>query len=235
MKYFLIVIVLLIIIAVINVILLYEKGSLGFVHPLKTARKSDVKVACVGDSITYGYSIKHWSKNNYPTVLQQLCGKGYCVNNYGHSGRTVQKEGDFPYVNEKLYHKSLSFHPDVVVLMLGTNDTKAANWCSKERFLEDYKELVLSYQNLPSAPCVYLMSPPPAFSVNGSKVNFGINPCVIKELRQYIQKFADNNHLHYIDIYSVFDDNPELFSDGVHLNAKGTVLLAETVYGYIMS
>ena len=56
---------------------LNDRGLLSFVHPLKTAQFGQIRVACVGDSVTYGYGIRHRAKYNYPAVLQNLLGDGY--------------------------------------------------------------------------------------------------------------------------------------------------------------
>lgn len=148
------------------------KGLLGFYHPQKSAREGQIKVACVGDSITYGFGINNREKNNYPAQLGNMLGDDYIVNNYGYSGRCVQSTADRPYVNESLYPESLAFEPDIVVFMLGSNDSKAFNW-NKDNFIKDYKALVESYINLSSKPKIYLMAPPPVFEVNG-KVNYNI-------------------------------------------------------------
>lgn len=76
----------------------YEKGMLTKIHSLKKAKQGQVKVACVGDSITFGSY--HLTKRNYPMVLSRLLGDGYCVNNYGYSGRTAMSNGDFPYTKK---------------------------------------------------------------------------------------------------------------------------------------
>lgn len=62
-------------------------------------KEGQIKVACIGDSITYGSY--HLTKRNYPAVLSKMLGDGYCVNNFGFSGRTAMKDGDMPYVKDK--------------------------------------------------------------------------------------------------------------------------------------
>ena len=89
-------------------------GQLSFVHPLKTPKDGQIRVACVGDSVTYGFGIPNRGKNSYPAQLGRLLGDGYCVNNYGYSGRTVSDSGDRPYRAENLYQKLLSFQPQII-------------------------------------------------------------------------------------------------------------------------
>ena len=58
---------------------LYFKGLSG-VRFYKNG-KDTIKVACVGDSVTYGYGISNWPKNNYPFILESFLGDEYTVNN----------------------------------------------------------------------------------------------------------------------------------------------------------
>src|SRR5438270_834071 len=83
-----------------------------------------IKVACVGDSITQGSGLQ---ENTYPLQLQRMLGSNYEVRNFGVGGATLLEQGDKPYIQQKLYQDSLAFQPDVVVIMLGTNDSKPQN------------------------------------------------------------------------------------------------------------
>ena len=39
---------------------------------------SPIKIACIGDSITFGAAIKEHHENSYPRQLARLLGNGYC-------------------------------------------------------------------------------------------------------------------------------------------------------------
>ena len=80
--------------------------------------KDTIKVACVGDSVTYGYGISNWPKNNNPFILESFLGDEYTVNNYGFCGSCVQSDGNKPYSSKSPYKKSLEFEPDIVIFML---------------------------------------------------------------------------------------------------------------------
>ena len=217
------------IIGVIACLVLYSKGLLSFYHPNQKEKENQIKVACVGDSVTYGFGITPWAGNNYPAVLQKMLGNNYCVKNFGYSGRTLQSTGNKPYINEKLYKETLDFQPDIVIFMLGSNDSKAVNW-NAENFRKEYKEVVASYVNLESKPKVYVIAPPPVFEVDG-QVKFGIQKYVIaNEIVPAVKELAKEMNLPCIDMYSVFENKPELFSDGCHPNIEGAKLFAQTVY-----
>ena len=228
LKIILIVLAALVIGGVVCCFVLCSKGLLGFYHPRKKAQPGQVKVACVGDSVTYGFGINGWAKNNYPAQLQELLGEGFCVNNFGYSGRTAQTTGDRPYSAEKLYKQSMEFEPDIVVFMLGSNDSKAFNW-DKENFIKDYKALVETYVNMHASPTVIVMAPPPVFEVGG-KVKYNIEKQTIaEEIVPLIKEIAASSGLECIDLYAMFDGKSELFSDGCHPTAEGAGLIANAV------
>ena len=106
------------------------------------------KLACVGDSITWGFTIVNRGKYSYPAVLQQLLGEGFEVRNFGHNDAAARFDADTPYVSKKAYRDSLAWEPDIVLLMLGTNDTKPWNW-NPGIFREDYLRLVKSISRCP--------------------------------------------------------------------------------------
>lgn len=115
-----------------------------------------VVVACVGDSITEGIGATRADQYSYPAQLQGLLGEGYAVHNYGASGMTLLAEGDYPYIRQERYAASLACPCDVVLLMLGTNDSKPQNWRFQEWYLSELTEMIRTYQSLPSRPQVYV-------------------------------------------------------------------------------
>ena len=220
--------------AAIVIFLLFYFGLIACYHPIKKAKNGEIKVACVGDSITYGCMVASRNKNNYPTVLNKLLGKDYCVANFGYTDRTAIKMANRPYTVEKLYQQSLDFRPEIVVILLGSNDSKEMNW-DKEKYVNDYGEIIDSYLNLDSAPKVYLLVPPPVFE-KGKRVLYGLRKNVIDgEIYQAAIQLAQTKQIPYIDLHEIFKDKRHLFADGVHPNAKGCKLIAQEVYNAIMS
>ena len=204
-------------------------GMLGGFHPLQTPQDGQIRVACVGDSITYGFGIPNRGKYSYPAVLQDLLGDGYCVNNYGYSGRTASDSGDRPYRAENLFQKALDFRPDIVIMMLGSNDSKPYNW-DAAAVRADYNALLDDFAALESAPKIYMIAPPPVFPVNG-EVKYDIDGDVIdNELVPMTLGIAAARGLPLIDMHTVFDGRSDLFSDGCHPNRDGAKLFAETVF-----
>lgn len=218
-----IILIVIIAIAAVCLVLFLQKG----------AKKEKIKVACIGDSITYGYGIEPREGRDYPAVLAGLLGEEYEVKNYGLTGRTVQLSGDLPYSLEDYYTESRDYNPDIVLFMLGTNDTKKINW-DKENFINDYKFLLEGYRHLPSEPKVYIMLPPPVFLQSES--DGAPNGEVLeKELLPAVKQVAKEDGIEIIDLFTLFKDKPDLLSDGCHPTAEGAALIAKTVYEKINS
>jgi lysophospholipase L1-like esterase/regulation of enolase protein 1 (concanavalin A-like superfamily) len=185
---------------------------------------AQIKVACVGDSITAGLGIADPGTQSYPAQLQALLGSGYTVQNYGDSGRTLMKNTGYSYWDSWAYTSSMSSSPDIVVIMLGTNDTKAWNW-SPTNFSTDYNALIAGYKGLASHPKVYICLAPPAYT---NTMNF--DPAFIQNnLLPAIQGVATSNGLTLIDNNTPLLNHEELFSDGVHPTAQGASVIASTV------
>lgn len=123
---------------------LYFIGLSGMTQT-STPEAGQIKVACIGDSITYGHGISNWPKNNYPTVLQNLLGESYHVQSFGVSGRAVQDNSDQPYRALPHYEESITYDADIIVFMMGSNDTKPENWFGEEAFKTALLDLLDDY------------------------------------------------------------------------------------------
>lgn len=183
-----------------------------------------IRVACIGNSITQGSGVEEGK--TYPDVLQQLLGNAYEVKNFGVSGRTLLKKGDFPYWNEQKYQDALQWQPDVIIIKLGTNDSKPQNWKWGSEFREDYIELVNSFKQAATKPRIYLCYPIPVF-----ESRWGITERIVKkEIIPDVKKVARKTKSKIIDLYKPFVDKSHLTYDGIHPNAAGAAFLAGEVY-----
>lgn len=183
-----------------------------------------VRLACIGDSITQGVGAA--KGKSYPAQLQELLGPKWKVGNFGISGRTLLKKGDLPYWNEKAYQKALAFKPDVVIIMLGTNDTKPQNWKHEAEFVADYTGLVNSFLTLESKPRVFVCRPCPVPEPG----NFGINETNVKEEILRIDRLAVEMKLGTIDMHAALADKPQFLPDRVHPNTEGAAEMAKAAF-----
>jgi acyl-CoA thioesterase-1 len=186
--------------------------------------QTPIKVACVGNSITFGYGLK--PGESYPAKLQQLMGDKYEVRNYGISSRTLLKKGDHPYWIEQKYQEVLAWNPDIVIIKLGTNDTKPQNWKYKDEFLSDYVDFINSFKQLASHPKIYVCYPIPVFinkwGITDSIVTNGIIPNV--------KIAAGKTNSTIIDLNKAFAGKGAMVFDGVHPNKDGAEFLAGFIY-----
>lgn len=198
----------------------------SWLRSFKAPRKDVVRVACIGNSITFGAGIKNRSRDSYPSVLARMLGDNYWVKNFGVSARTMLNKGDHPYMNEPAYKNALAFNPNIVVIKLGTNDSKSFNWKYKADFMKDAQNMINAFKGLPSQPKIYLCYPSKAY-LTGDGINDDI---ISKEIIPMIKKLAKKNDLSVIDLHTAMDGMPELFPDRIHPNEKGAQVMAKAVY-----
>lgn len=232
LKIALIVIAVLVIIIGAGFTYLYFNGMSGISSATEPA-DGQIRVACIGDSITYGHGISNWPKNNYPAILQSLLGDDYHVNNYGVSSHAVQDDSDRPYTSLGQYQDSLDYDADYVVFMMGTNDSKPENWNGADSFKEDLLAILESYGDSE----IILCTPASAFFLDGKTegvTSHDIQPLVVDEIAEIVRDIADEKGYTLIDIHSFTADHSEWFAkDGVHPSNDGAAAIAEEIASVI--
>jgi len=197
-----------------------------WLQDLKSPRQNAVRVACIGNSITEGMGIEMSSQLGYPAQLQRLLGDGYWVKNFGVSARTLLRNGDIPYVHERAWRDAQAFLPNIVVIKLGTNDSKDYNWNAHgSEFASDLQAMVDTLKALPSKPTIYLCTPIKAFEDKWGITDSVIVNGVIPAIRQIAKK----NKLEVIDLHPVLTDKKEMTADMIHPNDKGARHMAEFI------
>jgi lysophospholipase L1-like esterase len=185
-----------------------------------------IKVACVGNSITFGAGLAAREKDSYPAVIGRVLSNGYKVRNFGVRGRMALRKGDHPYWNEKAFRLAIAYNPDIVIIEFGTNESKPENWRYKDEFEKDYGDLVDAFLNLPSQPKVFVCKPVPAFNEK-----WKISDSVIKnEIIPIIEKVGKVKKVEVIDLNKAFSGKENLFVDGIHLNEEGCAFMAKEIY-----
>ena len=211
---------------------LYFNGISGMSNTTE-AKDGQIKIACVGDSTTYGHGIKNWPKNNYPAVLQNLLGESYHVNNYGVSSFAVQEHADRSYRTLPHYQESLAYEADYVVFMMGSNDSKPENWKGADAFKADLLSLLDTYGDAEIILCTL----PSAFFLEGQTegtTNHDIQPLIVDEIAQITRDVAAERGYTLIDIHAFTAAHPEWFAkDGVHPSNEGAAAMAQEVYSVL--
>lgn len=197
---------------------------------LQAAEK--VKVACVGNSITYGYGLDNRDTESYPAQLQQLLGEDYDVGNFGKSGATLLYKGHRPYILQSEFRSALDFKGDIVVIHLGINDTDPRDWPNyRDEFITDYCALIDSFRLVnPKARIIIARLSP--ISNRHSRFQSGTRDW-LDEIQQIIPLIAKARDTELIDFHSPLYNHPDLFPDGLHPNKDGAAIMAKAVFQHI--
>jgi lysophospholipase L1-like esterase len=191
------------------------------------AQNKVIKIACVGNSITYGAGMANREKNAYPAQLQNLLGDNYNVQNFGVNGCTLLKKGDAPYWETEAYENALAFTPDIVYIKLGTNDSKLQNRVYLEEFESDYNDLISNFKEKNKDIRIVLLLPVPSFLKDTTSI---WNPVIKDQIIPKTQKTAYSNNVEVIDLYQLFIDKSGLFPDKIHPSSLGATVIAKRIY-----
>ncbi len=206
-------------------------------------------ILCYGDSNTWGYSprLKRRCARNerWAGVLEHRLGEGYFVIEEGLGGRTTvwndPIEGE--YKNGKTYLLPCleSHNPDVVVLMLGTNDLKKRFGLSAYDIAKGAGTLVQIIQNSGVAPNgqspnILLIAPPPLATLAGTDFAemFDGGEEKSRQLASAYRRVATEVGCEFLDAGSVIASSP---IDAIHFDPeehqKLGVAIAEKVRGML--
>lgn len=195
-------------------------------------KQKTVRVACIGNSITYGTGIADRTNDSYPSQLQRLLGSNYQVGNFGKPGATLLYHGHRPYVKQEEFKGAIAFKGDIAVMHLGINDTDPRNWPNyRDEFVKDYLSIMDSLRAAnPKVRIILARMTPiadrhPRF-VSGTKQWHG-------EIQTAIETVARVSRAELIDFYEPLYPYPYLLPDAIHPNPEGAGILAKTVYSGI--
>jgi len=196
------------------------------------AQNPKIKVACIGNSVTYGYGLKYPSTQSYPVQLQKMLGEKYEVKNFGHSGATLLRKGHNPYYKTKEFAEALKLVPDIAIIHLGLNDTDPRDWNNYSNdFRGDYSWLIDTFRKANPQVKVYICLMTPIFN-DHPRFRSGTRDWYWK-IESLIREIAKVNRTGLIDLHAPFYFHPNLFPDALHPNKEGAIILAKTVYGAI--
>ena len=191
-------------------------------------------IACIGDSITYGYGVDNPAKEAWPALLDNKLGDGWKVVNFGVSGTTLLDEGAFPYRSTGNVERAKELDPSIAFIMLGSNDSVDPRWS-----IESYRaQLGALVDELESASThdvqIVLMAPPCTFyHLNSAARDESINQVLGEVIRPAVKDVAEEKGALYIDLYEFSEDHPEWFPDKLHPNEEGNAAFADYLYDQV--
>ena len=207
-------------------LLLLFVAAAGLMSAAATTR---VKVACVGNSVTYGAGLADREHEAYPAQLQRLLGDEYEVRNFGHNGATLLSRGHRPYVRLPEFRQALDYDADCVVIHLGLNDTDPRNWPDfRDDFVADYEALIDSFRMANPRCRIWICRLTPIFDRH-PRFRSGTRDWH-RKIQSAIEAVATGREVGLIDLNTPLHSRPDLFPDALHPNAEGAAILARTVY-----
>lgn len=207
------------------------KGKISFILFIVLSAKlfsqhEPIRVACVGNSITWG----GLGDKSYPQQLGKLLGPHYEVKNFGISGRALLRKSDFPYWNEYTFQEAKDYNPQIIIIKLGTNDTKPQNWKYANEFYKDYLDFIAEFRKSNVKPQIFISYPCPVFHTE-----WGIRDSIVKIIIPIIDSVRFESKTDLIDFNTPLLDSANLFPDGVHPNANGYFIMAEIAKDAILN
>lgn len=191
-----------------------------------SAFAKEIKVACVGNSITEGMKIENPAVNAYPGQLGALLGKGYNVGNFGKSGATLLRKGHRPYWDQTEYAAALEFEPDIVIIHLGINDTDPRNWPNySDEFTTDYIDLINSFKAVNPDVRVIIAKLTPIGAAH-PRYKSGTRDWRL-QINEAIEQVAAATKSELIDFAEPLIDRRNLIPDNLHPTIEGAGLLAQ--------
>ena len=201
-----------------------------------------VRIAMMGNSITYGAQLDNPSTECYPAQLSDMLSAIYgdtCeIMNYGVSGRTMMRSAENPLWNESQFMDALQYVPDICLILLGTNDSKPYRWDEwGDEFLDDYLAMIDTFKFRNPNTKFIACYPPPIWEghpygttfENSHNDSIVIN-CVIPAIDTVVEQTGAI----LIDFHTPFVDSLDLFPDKLHPNAEGQRQMAEILYDTII-
>lgn len=215
-----------------DAILKYDQLENRLRATLKGTAPKRIRVACLGNSITQGARLNSPHLESYPAQLQNLLGYDYEIMNFGVSSTTAMQT-EASYKATSRYQEALASKPDIVIIKLGTNDSRSPYKSKIEQhFVSDYKNLVQPFLELPSRPRIILALPVACYGTNTAQQH---DTVISRKIIPRIRQVAFEEKLELIDLHSLTIDRPALFPDLLHPNPAGALLLAQRIATYLQN
>lgn len=192
-----------------------------------------IKVACVGDSLTYGTTLLNRKVESYPARLAKLLGKDYDVLNLGLPGYALNRQSSKCIFCSPVFNVLEKYSPKYVVALIGTNDARLKNYTSDKDFENYYRAFLTDLSQLSSSPQIIAMTSPMSYT-DTSVCEFDFSHEILERLVKIQRSILDEYNIPYIDLYSSTQGKTSLFSDDMlHFSSKGAKFLAFKIHSVL--
>jgi hypothetical protein len=185
-----------------------------------------VRIACAGNSVTKCNKISNPQVNCYTSVLETMLDEGSEVGNFGEAGACILRKSLKPFYTLPVFNNIFSFNPDMITIMLGTNDSKEVHWQYRDDFKEDLNWLIDTLSTIGTKPQIFLCMVVPVIkdgkTIRSQPIREEINPAIADVARQ--------RGIPCIDLYTPFLEHDDYYIDGIHPDVRGERLIAELLY-----
>lgn len=206
--------------------------TLLLVTMLAGGAQEKTRVACIGNSVTFGYGHSNPAETSYPTQLGRLLGERYLVGNFGKSGATLLNKGHRPYTKQPEYKAALDFAPDLAIIHLGLNDTDPRNWPNyRDEFIPDYLTLIDTLRSINPDVKIWVCRMTPIFHWH-KRFKSGTRDWYA-QIQEAIEEVADLADVPLIDLQEQLYHRPDLMPDALHPDEHGASFIAKRVYSAI--
>ncbi len=198
-----------------------------------TANKKPLRIACCGDSITFGTCAAAetsggytYAKENffYPNLMQKLYGTDAVVGNFGYPGSALGS-GYNKYYCSGVYNAMTEFDPDVILLALGTNNASGMPG-SKDAFLSYYRGMLGDmHKRFPEAKIIMTTA---LYRWDKEERTQQVEQYIIPLQKQLADEYD------YITLYDAYNEykpygTTQYYKDKLHPNNLGYQKLAEVM------
>lgn len=205
--------------------------------PFRSHPVTPIKVACIGDSLTFGFGLHDAAADAYPIRLAKLLGDRFLVRNFSRSATTAagtRSPGAWNpvFAETREYGQALAFEPDVIVCNLGTNDL--THWLDSgpqraQQFEAEYADLLAAFDRPDGKPELYLWSP--IAPLYPGQVNHG--DAREAELNEALSRLTERLGAHEIDMHASCGERAEWFPDKLHPDPSGCRAIAAAVHAQL--
>ena len=201
-----------------------------------------VRMAMVGNSITYGAGLPDPAADCYPsqldTLLRAIYGDSVLIGNYGVSARTMMKNSELPIWEENAFTDALELVPDICLILLGTNDSKPYRWDTwGDEFLGDYLSMIDTFKFRNPNTKFIVCYPPPIWKGHPYGTNYQDkhnDSVVVNEIIPLIDSVVTLTGATLVDFHTPFVDSLQYFPDKLHPDKAGSGIMAAMLFDTLM-